>query len=152
MPTTLERAQVWRTEVAHTPGQLAAALAPLAAAGADLRVVMAYRLPGEPSRAIVEVYPVTGKKQATAAGGAGLAPAGIPVLRVEGDNKAGMGATLASALADAGINVSFLVAQVMGRKFTAVFGFENDAEAKKGAAIIKKASAPPKKAAARKKR
>jgi hypothetical protein len=130
--------------VDHTPGQLAETLAPLSGAGADLQVVMAYRVPGEPSRAAIEVYPVTGRKQATAAATSGLVGADIPVLLAQGDNKPGLGATYANALAAAGINLTFMVAQVMGRKFMAVFGFETEADARKATAIIKKAGAPAK--------
>jgi hypothetical protein len=32
---------------------------------------------------------------------------------------------------------------VLGRKFTAVFGFENDADAKKAAGLLKKSGTPP---------
>lgn len=145
MPTTIKRAQVWRTEVDHTPGQLAGVLGPLAAAGADLQVVMAYRLPGHPSRAVIEVYPVAGKKQAMAAATGGLGAAGLPVMLVEGDNRSGLGASIADALAGAGINIAFLVAQTVGKKFTAVFGFENDADAKQASGLIKKCSAPARK-------
>jgi hypothetical protein len=147
MPTSVKRVEVWRTEVEHTPGQLAATLDPVAAAGGDLQVVMAYRLPGEPSKAAIEIYPVSGKQQARAAGSSGLAASPIPVLLVEGDNRAGLGVSYARALAAAGINMSFLVAQVLGRRFMAVFGFESDADAKKAAGIIRKASAPARKKA-----
>jgi hypothetical protein len=67
----------------------------------------------------------------------------MPVLLVEGDNRGGLGAALAGAMADAGINMTFLVAQVLGRKFTAVFGFESDADAKKATGILKKSGAKP---------
>lgn len=48
---------------------------------------------------------------------------------------------MADALAAAGINLDFLMALVIGRKYGAVFGFERDADAKKAATIIKKAAA-----------
>jgi hypothetical protein len=41
--------------------------------------------------------------------------------------------------------MDFLVAQVVGRKYSAVFGFESDADATKCAAIIRKATAVKKK-------
>jgi hypothetical protein len=150
MPITVKRVQVWRTEVEHTPGQLAKALGPLAAAGADLQVVMAYHQPGDTVRAFVEVFPVTGRAQSNAARSSGLAASPIPVLLVEGDNKPGLGAAFADALGSNGINVSFLVAQVVNKKFKAVYGFENDADAKKAAGLLKKAGAPAKGRAAKK--
>jgi hypothetical protein len=119
---------------------LAATLAPLAAVGADLQIVMGYRYPGNESRAAIEVYPVSGKKATAAAQATGLAVSSIPTLLVEGDNRAGLGAATAQALADANINVSFLVAQVLGKKYCAVFGFETEAEANKAARLIKRAA------------
>ena len=48
-------------------------------------------------------------------------------------------------MSDAGINIAFMVAQVVGRRFSAVFGFENEADTKKAAGLIKKAAAGKKK-------
>ena len=42
------------------------------------------------------------------------------------------------ALADAKINLDFFVAQVIGRRYSAVIGFESNDDAKKAAALIKK--------------
>jgi hypothetical protein len=133
---------LWRRDVAHKPGALASTLEPLFRAGADLQVIMSYGLPGG---AVVELYPVSGKKAAAAAGAAGLSASTIPTLLVEGDNRPGIGHAMARAIADAGINISFLLAQAIGRKFTAVLGFETEADAKTSAALIKKARPPAKK-------
>jgi hypothetical protein len=136
---------LWRREVENSPGALAGTLEPLARAGADLQVVMGYRQPGGEDQAILELYPVSGKKAATAAGAAGLSASTIPTLLVEGDNRPGIGHAMARAIADAGINTNFLVAQTIGRKFSAVFGFETEADAKTAAALIRKAKPPAKK-------
>ena len=48
----------------------------------------------------------------------------------------------AKAIGDAGINLSFVMAQVVGRRYSAMFGFENEADAARGASLIKKAAAP----------
>jgi hypothetical protein len=58
---------------------------------------------------------------------------------VEGDNRPGLGHAIAKAIGDAGINVSFVMAQVVGRRYSALFGFENDAYASKAATLIKRA-------------
>jgi hypothetical protein len=73
-----------------------------------------------------------------AAEAAGLSASSIPTLLVEGDNKPGLGHALARAMADAGINLSFLVAQVIGRKYTAVVGFESEEDARRASTLIKK--------------
>ena len=139
MALTVKKIVLWRKEVENRAGILAGALAPLAHAGADIHVVMAYRHPGPTSKGAIELYPVTGKKSATAARDAGFGASDIPALLIEGDNRAGLGYATAQAIAGAGISLDFLVAQVVGKKYSAVFGFESDADAAKCAAIIRKA-------------
>jgi len=103
---------------------------------------MGYALPGEANRAAVEVSPITGKKAAAAATSAGLAASTIPSLLVEGDDRAGLGADLARAIAHTGVNIAFLMAQTVGKKFSAVFGFQSDADAATAARAIKAAAKP----------
>jgi hypothetical protein len=145
MAVSVKKIALWRNEVENRPGALARTLAPLARAGVDLQVAMGYRFPGNETKGAIELYPVSGKKATLAAREAGLSPAPIPALIVEGDNKPGLGYTLTKAVADAGINISFMVAQVIGRKYSAVFGFETDADTRKAASLIKKAAAGQKK-------
>ncbi len=141
MAITVKNVSLWRKEVENKSGVLAETLEPFAKLGTDLHVVMAYRYPGNESRAAIELYPLTGKKVTATAGKVGLAAPSIPTLLVEGDNKPGLGHVIAQSIAQAGINVSFLVAQVIGRRYSAVIGFESDADAKKSATLIKKATA-----------
>jgi hypothetical protein len=124
---------------------LANTLQPISEAGVDLQVVMAYRYPDGENKAAIELYPVSGKKSAAAAQTAGLAPSSISTLVVEGDNRPGLGHAIAIAVGDAGINMSFVMAQVVGRKYSAVFGFENEVDASKASTLIKRATAPGKK-------
>jgi len=145
MAVTVKKIALWRKEVQNRAGMLAGALAPLAHAGTNIHVVMAYRYPGHESKGAIELYPGTGKKSATAAREAGFSASNIPALLVEGDNRPGLGYATAQAIANAGINLDFLVAQVVGKKYSAVFGFESDADAAKCAAIIRKAGAAQKK-------
>lgn len=130
---------LWRREVENTPGTLARTLEPLARAGADLEVLMAYRYPGDERMAAIEVYPVSGKKATAAAGAAGLTAAPIPTVLVEGDNRPGKAYAITRAIADAGINVSFFLAQVIGKKYSAVLGFETEADAKRALSLVRKA-------------
>lgn len=141
MAVTVKKIVLWRKEVDDRAGILANALAPLANAGTDIHVVMAYRFPRQDSKAAIELYPVTGRKSVAAAQEAGFSASAIPALLVEGDNRAGRGYSTAQAIADAGISLDFLVAQVVGKKYSAVFGFESDADAAKCAAIIRKTGA-----------
>jgi hypothetical protein len=87
----------------------------------------------------VELYPITGKKAQAAARAAGLSDSGIPTLLVEGDDRPGTGSAIAGAIAEAGINLAFFVAQVVGRRYAAVIGFDSEADAKKAVPLIRRA-------------
>jgi hypothetical protein len=140
VPVTLKRILLWRKEVENRAGVLAEALEPFAKTKTDLQVVMGYRYPGAENKCAIEIYPVKGDKLTASAQGAGLTASSIPTLLVEGDNKAGLGHAITKAIADAGVNLSFLVAQVIGRRYSAVIGFENEADAEKAGMLIKKAT------------
>ena len=142
MAVTVKKIVLWRGEIEHRSGALANALAPLAEAGADLQVVMAYGYASD--KGAVELYPVSGRKAIAAAKAAGLKASSIPALLVVGDNKRGLAYAISQAIADAGINLSFLVAQVTGRKYSATLGFETAEDARKATPLIKKAAAPKK--------
>jgi hypothetical protein len=92
--------------------------------------------------AAIELHPISGRKSMVAAKKAALAQSPIPTLLVQGDNRQRLGHALAKALGEAGINLSLLMAQVVGRRYAAMFGFENEADAAKATALIKKAAAP----------
>lgn len=139
MAVTVKDITLWRREIDNRPGMLAQTLGPLATAKADVQVLMAYRFPGDESRGAVELFPISGKKAAAAAQAAGLTPADdIPAVLVTGTNKPGIGFDTTTAIAAAGINLSFVVAQVIGSKFSAVYGFDNDADRRKAATLLKK--------------
>lgn len=152
MALTVKKLTLWRKETDNTPGAAASTLGHLAPAAGSLGVFMGYRIPGNESKAVLEVAPLAGKKATSAAQAAGLAASSLPALLVEGDDRPGLGLAFTSALAGAGINLSFLVALVVGRRFSAVFGLENDEDARKAVPLIKKAAARPKPKAKPKKR
>lgn len=143
MALSVKRITLWRREVENQPGVLARTLEPLAAAGADLRLVMGYRFPETPTRAAIELYPVAGRRATAAAEQAGLCPFELASLLVEGDNRPGLGAAMGRALAGAGVNVVFLVSQVVGRRFVAVFGFDDETLAATAATAIRAAARVP---------
>jgi len=141
MAVTVRKITVWRTEVDNRAGALAELLAALTAARGSLDVVMGYRVPGQHERAVIEVWPVSGKKLSQAAESVGLRPSETPTLLVLGDDRPGLGHAMARTLADAGINLVFLVAQVVGRRYSAVFGFESAVDAERAVGLLKKARA-----------
>lgn len=136
MPISVKSVTIWRKEVAHRAGELAGALRPLAEAGANLQVIMAY---AEGDRGFVEVGPLSGKKVTEAATRAGFTASSKPTLLVEGNDKAGLGCKIATAIAAAGISISYDVTHVIGRKFASVYGFHTEGDARAAAGAIKKA-------------
>jgi hypothetical protein len=139
MAMTVKEITLWRREIDNRPGMLAQVLGPLAKAKADVQVLMAYRFPGDETRGAVELFPISGKKASAAAQAAGLTAATeIPAVLVTGTNRAGIGSETTTAIADAGINLAFVVAQVIGSKFSAVYGFDTDADRRKAVALLKK--------------
>jgi len=139
MAVTMKEITLWRREIENRPGVLAQVLEPLAGSAADLQVLMAYRFPGDETRGAVELFPISGKKATAAAEAAGLVRADIPALLVEGSNRAGIGFETTNAIAAAGINLAFLVAQVIGSKFSAVYGFDSEADRRKAVSLLRKA-------------
>ena len=142
MAVKVKRITLWRAEVEDRPGVLAGALEPLAHAGTDLQVMVCYGNPGKEGRATIEVYPILPKRAVAAAQIGGFSASTAPVVLVEGDNKPGLGYSIANAVAWAGLNIRFLHAHVRGKMYSAIVGFETEADAQKGALQIKKAHAP----------
>jgi hypothetical protein len=137
MAMTVKSAQLWVLDANDRAGLLADTLEPLASAGAALRVVMAYRHPGQTDRAAIEVFPIKGKKAEAAARAAGMQPSLMACLVVEGDDRPGTGAQLGRAIAGAGISFTFMMGQVIGKKFSVALGFANEQEAAAAAQAIK---------------
>ena len=137
MAVTVKTISFWRKEVENQVGSLAQTLEPVAKAGANLQVLMGYRYPGEETKAAIELYPIGGKKVTAAASEAGLSASSIPTLLVEGDDRPGLGLAVGQAMSAAGINMTFFVAQAIGKKFSAVLGFESEDDAKKATPLIK---------------
>jgi hypothetical protein len=145
MPVTVKNITLWRKEIENQVGTLAHTLEQVTKAGANFQVLMGYRYPGEGTKAAIELYPLAGKKVTSAAAEAGLLASSIPTLLVEGDDKPGLGFAIAQAMSVASINMTFFVAQAVGRKFSAVLGFESEVDAKTATPLIKKATASKKK-------
>ncbi len=139
MAISVKKVTLWRTRVENKPGSLSDVLGPLAEAGANLQVVMGYHYQAAGDTAVIVVCPVSGKKAAAAAGRVGLEAAAIPTLLIQGNDKPGLGHAVAEAIAAAGINITFFVAQVIGKQFSAIMGFDGEAEAKQATSLVKKA-------------
>ena len=133
----LDRIHVWSGEVADRAGGVATKLALLAQAGANLEFILTRRAEEKPGSGVLFVAPVTGPMQVRAARSAGLAETQDPVvLRVEGDNQAGLGHRVTQQWALAGISLQGLSMCVLGDKFIGYVAFDNVADANRAAAIL----------------
>ncbi len=141
MPLKITKADVWAGDIPDQPGGLARVLDALSGARANIECCIARRQADRPGVGMVFVTPVKGKKAQDAARSAGLSPANMGTLRVEGPDKAGTGAKLSRAVADAGINMRGCSAAVVGNKFVCYCGFDSASDADRAAKAMKNADA-----------
>jgi hypothetical protein len=133
----LDRVHVWAGEVADQAGGVANKLATLAQANANLEFILTRRLGDRPGKGILYVAPVTGPAQVRAARSAGLSETHDPVvLRVEGDNEAGLAHRLTQQWALANISLQGLTMAVMGNKFVGFAAFDSVIDANRAAQIL----------------
>jgi hypothetical protein len=133
----LDRIHVWSGEVADQAGGVASKLALLAQAGANLEYIYTRRQPDRPGTGLLYVAPITGPLQVRAAKSAGLTEAHDPVvLRVEGDNRAGLGHRLTQEWALRGLSLQGLMMSVLGEQFVGYVAFDSVEEANRAAAIL----------------
>ena len=139
MAYTVKKVDVWAGEIADRPGGLASTLTSMNKAGANIEFVVARRAPEKPGTGVVFLTPLKGVKQKTAAQQAGLATsAGLHSVRVEGPDRAGLGAKMTDALAGAGINVRGISAAALGRRAVSYLAFDSAADADAAVKILKK--------------
>jgi hypothetical protein len=133
----LDRVHVWSGEIADQPGGMAGKLALLAQAGANLEYIFTQRQPDKPGTGILYIAPVSGAVQVRAAKAAGLSETFNPVvLRVEGDNQAGLAHRLTQQWALAGISLQGLTMAVLGNKFVGYAAFDSVPDANRAAQIL----------------
>src|SRR5262249_16870589 len=114
---------------------------PLADAGANFEFVFARRTPENPGKGLAMVYPVKGTKVVKAAGDAGWEKSTtISALRVEGGNKAGVGAKMLKPLSGAGISFRGLSASPVGTKFVCYIAVDSADDAARAAGALRKVS------------
>jgi hypothetical protein len=133
----LDRVHVWSGEIADQAGGMVSMLSPLAQAGANLQYISTRRLATKPGVGVIYVAPVTGPNQVRAARHIGLAEThDTVVLRVEGDNEAGLGFRLTQQWALAGISLQALTMSVLGNKFVGYAAFDTVDDANRAAQIL----------------
>lgn len=145
MPYSIRNVEVWAADVYNRPGMLARMLEGLAQAGAQLEFMVARRRSENTAR--VFVSPIKGKKQQQAAADVGFVPAiGMHAVRIQGADRAGLGAEISRAVAAAGINIRGVAAATVGKNCVINLAFASPDDAKTAtAAIRKQLSGKPKK-------
>ena len=138
MSLTVTKMDVWAAQIEDKPGGLAKLLGALAGAGADLECLVARRDPSKAGKGVAFLTPVKGADVRKAAKAEGLAPAEkIATLKVEGNDKSGLGFRITSAIADSRVNLRGVSGIVVDRKFVAYLGFDGKADADKAARALK---------------
>ena len=136
MSFKMNRVHVYHAEVEDQPGGISGKLKTLAEAGAHLEYVYSQRA-AKAGAGDLFVAPLQGAKQLAAAKTAGLTEAREPiVMRVEGDDKAGLSGRLTQTWEMAGINLHGLVMSVVGGKFVGYVTFDTVLDANKAATIL----------------
>ncbi len=137
MPYTVKKVDIWAGDILNRPGMLARVLESLTQAGAQLEFMIARRVNEQTSRLFVA--PVKGRKQRQSAADVGLVPAkGMHSIRVEGPDRAGLGAEITRAVASAGINMRGASAATLGRKNVFYLAFKTSDEAAAAAKVVRK--------------
>ncbi len=139
MALKVTKTDLWVARLQDRPGALATCLGTLAAAGANLECVIGRRQPDKPGTGVVFVAPLGGRKVRVAARVAGFrTTAQVAALRVEGDDRRGLGARIARAIGDAGVNLRGTSAIVIGRRFNCYLAFDSKADAGRAAAALRR--------------
>ena len=129
---------VYAADMFNQPGRLARALEALRNAGANLEFVIGRRVTERTSR--VFVAPLKGARQIRAAADVEFRPtAGMHVLRVEGPDRAGLGADMTRALADAGINIRGVSSAAFKKVSVCYLAFATAAEITAATRVLRKA-------------
>ena len=137
MASKVDRVDVWKATIADTPGALGKVLETLREAGANLEFLFAR--PWKGGQAAIFLAPLKGAAQQRAAISAGIVKwTDRPSLRIRGANKAGLGARIARAIGEAGINIHGLSAMGVGSGSTFYVAL-NKADMAKAQRVVKQA-------------
>ena len=132
MDLFVERVDVWAATIEDKPGGLAAVLAVLRDAGANLQSVIARRTHDQPGKGVLFVTPLQSDREIRAASEVGFnVTHTLHSVRVLGRDRSGIAAELTQRLADAGINLRGFSASVIGNQFIAYVAVDSLQDANK---------------------
>lgn len=141
MKLEMKKMNAWVTTIQDKPGQLAAKLAPLSAAGANLDFVIARRSHSKAKTGLVFVSPIRGAKQTAAAKKAKFKQSkSLHGLKVIAPDKPGLGNKITQCIADAGINLRGFSGVAVNKKALFNLAFDSAADTEKANRALKKAA------------
>jgi hypothetical protein len=150
MAIKVTKTDVWAATIEDRAGGAAEKLQALSDAGVSLEMALARRTPENPGKGTLFVTPIKGTKTMRAARAAQFAkPENIHSLRIEGDDKPGLGAMIARSLGEAGISFRGISAVAIGRKFLGFIALDSAEDATRALGVLKKIKEKPRKAARR---
>ena len=139
MTLKVSKAEIWTTAIEDRTGGAADRIEPLTGAGANFEFVFARRTPEHPGQGILFAGPIEGAKVRRAAEEAGFKRSEtIHGIRVEGTDKAGTGARIARALAEAGISFRGIQAAALGRNFVSFIALDSADDAARAVKLLRK--------------
>jgi hypothetical protein len=137
MSYTINKVEVWATDIPNRAGTLSHILKGVSNAGAQLEFLIARKVDDGTSR--VFAAPIKGPKQQRAASAVGLARAtGMHSLRIEGPDRAGLGAKITNAVAEKGINLRGASAAAIGKKAVFYLAMESEQDLKSATQAVRK--------------
>jgi hypothetical protein len=133
----ISKVDVYAGDMMNKPGMLARVLEALSHAGANLEFVIARRVTPNTSR--VFLAPLAGRKVLSAAADVGLSKtAGMHVVRIEGPDRAGLGAKITRSVASAGLNLRGLSAASIKKGSVCYIAFSTSTDQAQAIKEIKK--------------
>jgi hypothetical protein len=132
MPLEVTRIDVYQAGLSDRKGSLAEKLGKLSEAGADLKFVSAHHDGESTDQAVLYVAGLKGAKQNRAARDAQFTKTNrISVIRVEGEERPGMLASVVQRLAEKGIDIGEVTTAATGGTFVAHVALKEPADAPK---------------------
>lgn len=135
MKCRITKEHVWGGALDDRPGALADKLAALRDGGLDLELIIARR--DWSGVGLLFISPLRTLAELETAERAGLTrDQTITTLRIEAPNRLGLGARIAGALAEAGVNLQSYSALALGDKSVTNIAFDNDNDSRRAREVL----------------
>lgn len=138
MKYEIQKVDVWSVEILDQPGGLSSVLQPLVEAGANLQFLLARRT--SEGKGIAFLSPLEGPAVVKKAKSLGFQKnKDISVVKIVGPDKAGLGLSILSAIASAGISIRGISASSIGKNCNIWIAFDNNKDANKALKLVQNA-------------